>query len=198
MAVTQFGFMGYVMTSPKSVGIHSFTEEELEGFVHLWRVIGWVIGIKDEFNICRETVDETKEICDGLLKEIIKPQVEKLDCDFVSLSGALVDGMWCFNPFLEINAILMYIFMLIGSSGNFSNNNENKLDTSALRRLHFWLMRMVMSYIRFGLFRGLHNVIQVLSLFLMVNLPFLAYYKFGKKNSHVVILNDKNAIFRDS
>jgi len=36
---------------PENFGIHHTTEEELEGWNHLWAVISYAIGIEDQFNI---------------------------------------------------------------------------------------------------------------------------------------------------
>jgi len=46
MALTQFAFIGYVLTAPKSVGLRNTLEEE-KAFIHLWRVVGYMLGIPD-------------------------------------------------------------------------------------------------------------------------------------------------------
>lgn len=48
MALTQFGFMGFALVRNKMVGIHEATEEEWKAFVHVWRVIGYILGIEDK------------------------------------------------------------------------------------------------------------------------------------------------------
>lgn len=48
MALAQFGFMGYIMVSTERLGI-KMTYEELEGLVHVWRVIGNMLGMDDKF-----------------------------------------------------------------------------------------------------------------------------------------------------
>ena len=52
MAMTNFGFMGYAIVRPHMLGIKHNNDEDREGFVHLWAVIGSLLGIKDEFNMC--------------------------------------------------------------------------------------------------------------------------------------------------
>lgn len=47
MAITQYGFMGYIVMSQKEVGVQG-SRKEIEDFFHFWRVVGHVIGIKDE------------------------------------------------------------------------------------------------------------------------------------------------------
>lgn len=52
MSVTVFGFLGYAIIRPHLLGIWNKSEEEREGFVHVWAVIGSMLGVKDEFNMC--------------------------------------------------------------------------------------------------------------------------------------------------
>jgi len=47
LALTQFGFMGYGLIRSKKLGMDSSNEKEVEGFVHFWRTIGYMLGIKD-------------------------------------------------------------------------------------------------------------------------------------------------------
>lgn len=49
---TQFGFMGYALTRPHLLGIRSNNKLDKEGFVHFWAVIGFMLGIEDQFNTC--------------------------------------------------------------------------------------------------------------------------------------------------
>lgn len=52
MAMTQFGFMGYALVRPHMLGIKHDNVEDREAFVHLWAVLGYMLGIKDVFNMC--------------------------------------------------------------------------------------------------------------------------------------------------
>lgn len=47
MALAQFGFIGYTMISGEYLGVKT-TSEEMEGVVHLWRVIGSMLGMDDK------------------------------------------------------------------------------------------------------------------------------------------------------
>lgn len=48
MALTQFGFLGYALARPQEIGIYNATREELEGLIHIWRVVGYILGIDDK------------------------------------------------------------------------------------------------------------------------------------------------------
>ena len=47
MAFSQFGFMGYALARREKVGLYKVKDEDLRGFVHVWRVVGFVMGIED-------------------------------------------------------------------------------------------------------------------------------------------------------
>ena len=46
LALTQFGFMGLTVIKKKMFGIKG-NVEDVEGFVHFWRTIGYYMGIED-------------------------------------------------------------------------------------------------------------------------------------------------------
>ncbi|KAI4467254.1 ER-bound oxygenase [Holotrichia oblita] len=113
MTVAQFGFMGYILSRPKIVGIHKVADQDLEGFVHFWRVIGHLLGIEERFNICRDSLAETKEICDEFIQEIFRPTVLKWDPVFLNMTEALTDGLWCMMPVLNKNVCLQYVYQMV-------------------------------------------------------------------------------------
>lgn len=57
MSMTVFGFMGYALTKPHQLGIRSDQSKDREAFIHFWSVIGSMLGIKDEYNMCLFPLD---------------------------------------------------------------------------------------------------------------------------------------------
>ena len=51
LALTQFGFMGLAVMKRKVHGISGSTED-IEGFIHFWRTIGYFMGIEDRLVQC--------------------------------------------------------------------------------------------------------------------------------------------------
>lgn len=47
MAITEFGFIGYIFICPELIGLKHSTNEDLEGLNHFWRVTGHLLGIDD-------------------------------------------------------------------------------------------------------------------------------------------------------
>lgn len=48
MALTQFAFMGFFVLKCKELGVQ-YEEKDLDAFCHFWRVLGYMLGIKDEY-----------------------------------------------------------------------------------------------------------------------------------------------------
>lgn len=57
MSMTKFGFMGYALIRPHLLGIRESCREDREAFIFLWAVIGSMLGIKDEFNMCLHSLE---------------------------------------------------------------------------------------------------------------------------------------------
>lgn len=47
LALTQFGFMGFIVKNRNELGIHC-KDDDVLAFIHFWRVLGSLIGIRDE------------------------------------------------------------------------------------------------------------------------------------------------------
>lgn len=47
MAITQFGFIGFTVLFKEQLSVQC-TQGEMEDFCHFWRVLGQMLGIKDE------------------------------------------------------------------------------------------------------------------------------------------------------
>lgn len=57
VSMTLFGFMGYALVRPHLLGIKHDNDEDREAFVHFWGVIGHMLGLKDEFNMCLQQLN---------------------------------------------------------------------------------------------------------------------------------------------
>ena len=63
MALVQAAFIGSVVVFPNHFGAGSATKQELEGYLHLWRVIGYYLGVKDSCNLAKmETLEESRYV----------------------------------------------------------------------------------------------------------------------------------------
>ncbi|KAG5872672.1 hypothetical protein JTB14_012948 [Gonioctena quinquepunctata] len=186
MACTQFGFMGLGLIRSEMVGIHGETQERWKAFIHLWRVVGHILGIEERFNICRASVQETKEICNLLVHRVFIPSTANACPEFETMSKALIDGMQVMNPIIRHDAFLHYLHMMLEDTKNPNFSDElPPLNEQAKARLA--LIINVVWAMQYCIVRVLLKYCQILTLWLMRVCPFLAYSRFGVENSHVKI-----------
>ena len=77
MSVTQFAFMGLAILYPEKFGMRKATDHELEGFIHFWRCIGYLLGIEDRFNFCQlDNLPAVRTITSLFLEDIVKPMMK--------------------------------------------------------------------------------------------------------------------------
>ncbi|KAK5647737.1 hypothetical protein RI129_002629 [Pyrocoelia pectoralis] len=190
MGITQFGFMGFAVAVPEKVGIHNASKEELESFIHLWRVIGYIIGMDDKYNICKDTLEETREICESLINNIFIGNITTKSADYEQLANALINGMWAMQPFLEPKSFKTYLSDLL----NIISNNNPVIQTQRLNFKQSFILyglQMYLFCLKFHWMRLFANFLQELSFWLMRNFPFLAFYAYGYKNSFVTIFKGR-------
>nr|CAD7601260.1 unnamed protein product [Timema genevievae] len=116
MSLTQFGFMGYGLLYPRKLGLAG-NEDDFEGFIHFWRTIGHVLGIEERFNICRESVLETRILCQRLVDEVFVAGLTAPPPQFAEMARSLLDGTWAMVPFIDHDAFLHFTKQLVGLRG---------------------------------------------------------------------------------
>ncbi|XP_043473361.1 uncharacterized protein LOC122505655 [Leptopilina heterotoma] len=98
MIATQFGFMGLIILYPSKFGIYNATDENLEAFCHTWRGIGYLLGIDDEFNFCRGTLDEVKQRCRHFLEYWAKPNFRELTPECEHMMRCIIESLKYYVP----------------------------------------------------------------------------------------------------
>lgn len=205
MALTQFGFMGYITLKPDILGIQ-VSRKNFEAFIHFWRVIGHMVGIEDRFNLCTDAWETSKSRLECVLEDIYKPALENTSPHFDLMANALIDGLWCFNPMLNPPSILYYTKYMTKCTGYVYYENcleAIEADLSHSRgildsmdwysRLMIFLQITVHGYLlNFFAFRWYFNLQVWISRWLITYFPFLAFYMFGVKKSYVRILSDES------
>ncbi len=94
MSGTQFAFMGLVLIHPEKFGISRATDKELEGYVHMWRCLGWILGIDDRFNFCRaDSLPEARRWTRYFESKFIFPSLKiSLTNEYEHMGRAVVEG----------------------------------------------------------------------------------------------------------
>ncbi|XP_023943767.2 uncharacterized protein LOC112049932 [Bicyclus anynana] len=117
LALTQFGFIGFTVLKPDKFGIRQFEEGDWEAYNHFWRVIGHTIGLEDRYNICRKNFEETREVCQILLDSVYTPCMENVPEYFEHMARSMLDGLWCVNPLVNVEAMLYWTKYLCNVPG---------------------------------------------------------------------------------
>ncbi|XP_069681356.1 uncharacterized protein [Periplaneta americana] len=181
MVLTQFGFMGFGVLAPEKLGITG-TPEEQEGFVHFWRTIGYMLGIEDRFNLCKETVAETQQLCSEMLEQVFAPALKQPAEGFDQMSRSLLDAMWVMVPFLQYDAFLGFARRLSGVEAPLAARAS--LYSRVLLSYQVFVHEVVLcTALLAWLFRPILNFGMWFSVFMTQRLPLLAYVTFGR--SHV-------------
>lgn len=188
MAITQFGFIGFTLMSAEQLGVKA-TEEELDGIVHFWRVIGYMLGMQEKYNLCNGTVEECRILCRLLLDEIFIPFFEKGNKKFDEMGRILIEGMWPLIPFLDPKAFMAFTLQL-ATSATTNNNHSVVNETSSLPFKSKLLLNLQLNVHKYlmptkywwsTVFRAIFNFFLWLAIFLTENYPLLLYTTFGKK-----------------
>lgn len=120
--------------------------------------------------------------------------MEKKNDTFLEMAEYLINGMWCFNPNLEVKVFMTFLYKIL--TDNNQNNNDTRptpnyyfdLNKKETKKLNF--LMWAVSNLKWTILRVFHNTLHKCSIWLMKVFPFLAYYKFGRAKSYVHILEN--------
>lgn len=112
LAHTLIGFVGPILLTPQMFGIPEGVD--MAGFIHYWKVLGYLHGIKDDFNpfsndlvLTRATIAEVSASCMVPKLHSPPPMFDKMSqaiCDWAGPRNVLFTyGLECMEPFAERN-----------------------------------------------------------------------------------------------
>ncbi|XP_065371716.1 uncharacterized protein LOC135963688 [Calliphora vicina] len=197
LALTQFGFIGFLTLGAHRIQLYD--EEFLEATSHMWRVIGYLLGIKDEYNICGENWSETKLRLDIVMRKVYEPALENTSKDFEKMCKALLDGLWPVNISLTAGSFLYMTKRLAYVKGyeyyDFDYRPGTKPDPNQYRYykdLSWWDRVVVFWGLLVLTYLHKYNIVRwFLNFGIWVNekslyyLPYIAVFKFGIKWAYV-------------
>ncbi|XP_053978487.1 uncharacterized protein LOC128876288 [Hylaeus volcanicus] len=183
MAITQFGFIGYVFACPEKIGLSHCTIEQKAGFNHFWRVTSYLLGIPNRLNICRKTVAETTQLCKRISHDIIKKHLETILPDSERLVTNAIQGLWYIDPFLNSNGSVATMYKLAGAEYKKPLGWISCLNMK-LREWNFYLYSA--PYIGVAV-RAYYNYFLAFLFWSMEHYPLLARIAFGKDKSNLCL-----------
>jgi hypothetical protein len=116
MALTQWAFIGILILYPKECGLHPATKQELGQLIYFWRVMGYLNGIEDQFNLCHGYYDETFTLFQIVWEKIYKPAIianpHPAPTGYEMSKGLLL-AMRPFNPSLKWICFMKYWYKVL-------------------------------------------------------------------------------------
>lgn len=199
MALTQFGFIGFITLGADRIDLYE--PEFLEATVHMWRVIGYLLGIKDEYNICGRNWEETRPRLDIALRKVYVPALQNTTADFKKMTKALVDGLWPVNTGLSLEPFVYMTKRLARVPGyeyysfdylpNHKPDPQQPLYYKELGwwdRFGVWIALFIVTYLhKYCVIRWYLNFRVWLNEQFVFYFPYLAIIMFGIRNAYVRI-----------
>ena len=201
LALTQFGFIGFItLGAPR---IQLYDEDFLESTSHMWRVLGYLLGIKDEYNLCGATWEVTKQRLAIVMERVYKPALSQTSDDFAKMTEALLNGLWPVNTSLTVGSVLYFTKRMCYVDGyeyyDFDYPSGSSLKGTPPKCLEYyklgWWDRFVVSYglfmvtylHKYDIVRWYLNLRVWMDEQLMRYLPYVAIWKYGIKVAYVSV-----------
>lgn len=107
VAITQFAFIGLAMIWPHKSAMIAASKEELELINYYWRVLGWFMGMTDEFNACQfDNYDDIKEFNRLIFEHEYKEKFDALPCQKgLEMTQSICLAMHYFTPLITFNSL---------------------------------------------------------------------------------------------
>ncbi|PNF18365.1 hypothetical protein B7P43_G13578 [Cryptotermes secundus] len=114
MALTQFGFVGLFVLFPGKFGAHGICDEELDSFVHLWRCLGYVLGLEDRYNLCNGDLETVRQRSRDIIHFWMKPNLRDVSRDWEHMTRCVVEGINYYIPGITFETSLLYLCGILG------------------------------------------------------------------------------------
>lgn len=195
VAITQIAFVGLPLLCHEKPGVQG-SVEQFDAFCHLWRVLGYMLGLEDRFNLCGETLSETLSKIEAIRTQIYVPALSNPSGDFYNYYETMTEGIWTFSPDFHPKALMFFIKRIIAvpeyyyfdsekSSGDISNSESlSKLSLYQRYRLFNLIMRH-QYFTKFFVTRWYLNVKKLTVTGFLEVCPIIAIFKFGWNNAFV-------------
>lgn len=116
MAMTQWAFFALLILYPKDCAAHGMNQNDLEDIVYLWRVIGYLMGIEDRFNLGQGTFEECKSLYKVILDDFMRPKLSEKPHPYqigYDVSHAIAKALRPVNSEIRFNVILNYWYKVL-------------------------------------------------------------------------------------
>lgn len=105
------------MIRPHLLGIRHDNTSDQEGFIHFWAVMGHMLGVQDQYNMCLHPIETVKIICQMMLRYVFMPLIQLESPQFKIMLHALFAGMSQFLPHMKYDIQMFSVKRVIGVPG---------------------------------------------------------------------------------
>lgn len=117
VAMTTFGFAGFALIRPHVFGINRKDRGKREGFLHFWAVLNYMLGVRDEFNICLLPMEAAEIEFDVIMRNVLSPYLQVESALLKTMLTALIDGLRPFMPLLDYDSQMFLTRRAVGIPG---------------------------------------------------------------------------------
>lgn len=191
LVATQFLYVGYPVSQPEVLGVNG-TKEDFGNCVHMWRLVGKLLGIEDRFNLCTDNLEESLQRIDDVREWFLKPTLEFPSEGFEAYSRAAIKGMFNIYPTIEYDSVMFFLRRLAKVPNynyfdweeNYGSENGSK---EIIAKMSYWSRSVLFFHIVIHQYLLKQFVTRwicnfgTICLSLLVKFPILAAYNFGWK-----------------
>ncbi|XP_046625478.1 uncharacterized protein LOC124307627 [Neodiprion virginianus] len=109
VSFAQWQFVWLAICYPQHFGIHNAKEEDLEAYCHLWRSIGYQLGVEDEYNFCRGSLDEIRQCGHDFIEMWVKPHLREVIPEWEHMMRCIFDGFKLALPYISFETSLLFV-----------------------------------------------------------------------------------------
>lgn len=107
----------FALVRPHLLGIQNDNDEDREAFIHFWAVMGHMLGVKDEYNMCLHPLKVVEIICQFMLRYLFIPILQLESPEFKEMVTALLEGMSDFMPHMTYDIQMFTVKRVVGVPG---------------------------------------------------------------------------------
>lgn len=137
------------MLVPKKIGFSS-RKEDIENIIYFWAVIGHLLGISDDYNICIGNYEQVNERCEIIFRKNFQLNLITLNSDSLTMVRQIIEAMGEIVPGLYYKPFFKYILNILLIEPNFHLTSFEKIfyqitRITFLHLLHYQISRLILN-----------------------------------------------------
>ncbi|KYN00551.1 PREDICTED: uncharacterized protein LOC108775787 [Cyphomyrmex costatus] len=109
MAGTMFACISLTVLYPEQFGIFNASDEDLEAFCHLWRGLGYLLGMEDQYNFCRGDLQDVRRRSKDFIEQWIKPNFRTVTSEWEHIIMCLHESVVYMDILSNYKVSLLYL-----------------------------------------------------------------------------------------